>query len=99
MAEPAWLTSKADQRLALLAEHVDAELTRGAGVLMTSLTDPPADTPIARARWERTCDNCGTVCTTAPFYTGHVGRVLHSLQVIITYGVCKPCAKTVNEDT
>lgn len=89
MNEPAWLTAKIDQRVAL----VEQELARGrhssANVVFVMLTEPPDDSEQEAARWERTCDNCGKDCTDSDFYTGHVIRELRDgRKVFIGFGVC-----------
>lgn len=98
MTEPAWLTHLADQRLALLTEHIQPDLTSDAGVIMTPLTEPEPDSDLARKLWDRTCDGCRKICIGTSFYTGHVQRRLHDLVVIMTYGVCSTCAKTIEPD-
>lgn len=91
--EPAWLTAKADQRLALMASgHTPVQISKvTASIIMLFLSEPPPDsTPADYATWERSCDNCGRFCP-GTFYTGVVKRELHGMEVVITYGVCPDC--------
>ena len=92
--EPAWLTAKADQRLALMADGLkDVKIEDVNTVLMTPLTEPPENATALEIKvWDRSCDNCNLyVMANSPFYTGAVKRELHGLEVILTYGVCSSC--------
>jgi len=91
--EPAWLTAKIDQRLARMTESLDVDINELTNFALLLLTEPPDDaSPEEVARWEYTCDNCGTYCPEpVPFFTGHSIRFLGPTQVAITYGICGPC--------
>lgn len=87
---PAWLTSKVDQRLALLEEHLPVPPDDKV-IVMTPLTEPrPGATRRELNHWERTCDACDKFCRHEPFFTGHLTRHLkNGLTVAITFGVCE----------
>lgn len=89
--EPAWLTAAVDQRLALVAEHID--LTEDVDkIVMTPLVDPTEGDQAAMDRWERTCDRCGVYCAPAEaFFSGTTTRLLAKVQVVFTFGACRRC--------
>jgi hypothetical protein len=91
--EPSWLLAKIDQRVAMFADKVPADVVTSYGVVLTPLTEPDdGATREEVLRWDRTCDNCGAfVPRGRTFYTGHAGRMLHGVQVVITYGACPGC--------
>jgi hypothetical protein len=93
--EPAWITAKVDQRLALMAEAgIDA--FKDTELVMTPLAEPSKGcTDAEYRRWDRTCDNCGAYCP-RQFFTGHVVRRWRGVQVIFSFGVCLGC-KTRSE--
>lgn len=80
------MTALVDQRLASLRG-----LDLFFDVIMTSLTEPDADTEEATERWERTCDRCGREFPDDPFYQGTVTRLLDGKQIIMAFGVCAEC--------
>jgi len=92
---PAWLTSKIDQRMALIDERVTpVSISRGpVPLIVTPLTEPGENaTPLQMERWERTCDACGKYCPypKEDFFNGQVQRTTKTgMLVIIFFGVCK----------
>lgn len=92
--EPAWLTTMADQRLALLVEGgalASAEVVV-ANIVMTTLTEPDPSQSIER--WERTCDRCGTYVppnADPPFYTGTLSRESGGFRIYMAFGLCSVC--------
>jgi len=74
-----------------------------AGVIFTYLTEPSENaTDEETARFERTCDRCGTYVppepegedeSKAPFFTGQPTFDVNGVQVIILFGVCARCAE------
>jgi hypothetical protein len=91
MSEPAWLTARVDQRLALMSDSaLDAA---SANLVLTPLTEPDEDaSPAVRQRWDRTCDNCRRYCPDdEPFFTGNLVRTWRGTPVIVVFGVCPDC--------
>lgn len=89
--EPAWLTAKVDQRLALMADKM-GDINLDYSVVMTPVSEPrEGATREEMVRWERSCDNCGLFCPGA-FYTGTTTRKGFDTQVIFTFGACPKCA-------
>lgn len=90
---PAWLTAKADQRIALLDETKLPQYMQGENTaIVMALTEPGPDaTPEQRATWERTCDNCGKDCKDDGFWTGSIETAKGTVTVLLTFGVCANC--------
>jgi len=91
---PAWLTSKIDQRLALMEQAgvFDVGL-EDYSMILTPLSDPNPLESVTE--WDRTCDRCGTfVEDEGEFWTGQVTTRHKGHHVTITYGVCGPCKRT-----
>ena len=94
--EPAWLTAKVDQKIALVkVPMLNAARATQAGFVMTFLDEGHAHmTDEEREQWERTCDRCHTyVPDDGEFYTGHVVRDVEGQQVVMAFGVCGPCRR------
>lgn len=98
---PLWLDALIDQRVAYLKERnalLSVPLIEGGiTTIMTSLTDPLEDTPLAREFWERACDGCGKYCGDGVnFYTGHAKKLSTGLpiELVITFGFCEECKTT-----
>lgn len=102
--EPAWLSAKIDQRLAMMADVItsesgttDAEMTEllksQLTVMMTPLTEPAEGATIAdMQRWERECDNCGAYSPPGTmFFTGHASRTKWETQIVFMFGMCGTC--------
>lgn len=95
MKEPAWLTSLADQRMALFEDKAAALI--GAAqphFIMTFLTEPDEDTPAALEHWEHSCTNCRAF-RPGQLYPGMVRRTMRNgVEVIMTFDVCEECRTT-----
>ena len=94
--EPAWLTAKADQRVALMKEAIGDLLQPGMDMIFTMLTEPDDDASVGDYdKWDRTCDNCGTYVPpkVAGFFTGQVMREINSVPVMVHFGCCKRCSE------
>jgi hypothetical protein len=94
--EPAWLTAAVDQRVALLAHLLDAEIRKMAKVtvIMLQLTEPPMFATAAQIMaWDHACDNCSKPCPTdQDLLMGNVERTYKdSVKVVITFGACLDC--------
>lgn len=97
--EPPWLSSKVDQRFALLRHRVDTDEVDADTLVMVMLTEPPEGSSLlTKARWERSCDNCGTYCPpqesadeSTNFYVGHCVRRLYGAPVAFVFGTCARC--------
>lgn len=91
--EPAWLTAKVDQRLALIQTAMLAAAdSTDPDFVMTYLDEGGQMSDEERERWERTCDNCGRYCAANDdFWTGHVLRQVEGRQVMLAFGVCADC--------
>lgn len=95
--EPAWFTSKVDQRLALMEHKLDADVAKMTNILLTPLTEPEEGaTAEEYKRWDSTCDGCGKFVHPKFLITGHTTRELKKfpgVQIIITFGACGHCMK------
>lgn len=87
--EPAWLTSKADQRLALFGEKI-GDIVQGFDVLQMSLTEPSGDDDKSFRRWDQSCDNCDKYLPRG-LIVQHIERKLNGTLAIITVGACPDC--------
>lgn len=89
--EPAWLTSKVDQRFAQMKESLPdpTKLSDPPATVMTPLTDPPEDKR-GRERWESSCDNCGAYDPRS-LWIGHAQREWGPCQVLVMFGSCERC--------
>jgi hypothetical protein len=96
--EPAWLSAKVDQKLALMSEVfslmpdklVEKSLSEY-DTMLTPLTEPKEGaTPADFERWDSTCDNCGAYCP-GTLFTGQVLRLKWNTKIIFMFGVCKTC--------
>jgi ferredoxin len=85
--EPAWLTKKVDERIALIRlEMVAAAQTYEAPFIMTYLNEPMEPTD------ERVCDNCGRYCPEGEdYWVGHAIRFVDNRQVMVVFGMCQTC--------
>lgn len=100
-AEPPWLISMVDQRMALVEEHYVAEMhasnvftSQALGAktsILMLLVEPDPDSPLTSEEWERTCDRCGTYTGPGlPFYLGTVRRTLSTGDPVrIVVGTCE----------
>ena len=101
MAEPTWLQPMIDQRLALMLEQMGAEtfveMADSNTMVMTPLTEPSDDNPIAMDFWDRCCDNCKRYVkkdepSDTQLITGHKQLMFRGCRVVITFGACTDCA-------
>ena len=95
--EPAWLSSLADQRLALI-EHTGAPAmakAQGVAVIMTFLTEPADGSARAMEHWEHACDNCKRY--PGDQHGAHVERhARNGVPVVMTFNVCDQCKTTID---
>lgn len=93
--QPAWFTTKLEERLALFEPAIRGGAAADFGVVMTTLTEADESaTAEQREQWERTCDNCGEFRADGePFFTGSITLMIHGVQVIVTFGTCEVCEK------
>jgi len=92
--EPAWLTAKIDQRIAMMKDVLGPAVEGFAdyNVVMTPLTEPPEGaSEVAVAMWDGSCDNCGRFCPTL-LWTGKSEREVAGVRVVITFGACPQCS-------
>lgn len=89
-AQPAWLTSAVDQRLAAMHEKMPAGVLRHFDIIQTPLTNPEDDSDAEYQRWDNSCDHCQKfvgsqiVCRTAE-------AELHTIPVVFLVGACPAC--------
>lgn len=90
--EPAWLTAKVDQRLALMADMIwQPDVLTGYVAVVTTLTEPAEGCgPHEYAQWDKSCDNCGKYCP-ATGLDGTVRRELMGVTVEVAYRMCRQC--------
>ena len=95
--EPAWLSSLADQKLAMV-EHSGAPAmakAQGITVIMTFLTEPETDSQQAVEFWENACDNCKKF--PGAQHGAHVERrARNGVPVVMTFNVCDECKTTID---
>ena len=90
LREPAWLTAKADQRLAMMIDATGDNFPQDA-IVTTPLTEPEPGQEWEQ--WDRGCDNCGVYVPEGQLlWTGHVLRITpKGSRVIINFGACAAC--------
>ena len=88
--EPAWLTSAADQRLAMFEEALGPVLDHF-HVLQMALTEPEDDSDLEYLRWDRSCDNCKDY-RPRDLVAQILERPLREdVKAVITVGACPEC--------